>query len=167
MTRRGEILMAVGMAGLAVSMAWAHVVMIGALAFIFGPATLILFLIGVVMVRNPDTPILRQALGIGLTVVGVVSLLYAAVYATDFLYYLARHFPEPWRVGGDRLNPTIAIALISAGWLVPAAFMGTSLRCWTDWPARRCLGWTVAILAVPPAGFVVLRLLMLVLPTSA
>ncbi len=162
MTYRGEILMALGMVGVAVSGALAFV-LIGALALISGPVALSFLLIGLVMARDGTIPILRQAGGLGLLLLGSVALVLVAFGAGSLAFKWGIHTQRPSLPApgiGDWVRNV-------ATWVIPAVLMGLGLRCWTTWSPRRCLGWGIVVLAFPPAVFVIYRILMLILGEGA
>jgi hypothetical protein len=162
-THRGEILLALSMAGVAVSIALAGFPMIGILSLICGPVALLFLLIGVMMTRGSTVPIFWQAAGLGLLLLGVVVLVWVASGTGHLAFREAIHTERP----SLSAPGTADWGWNAACWMIPAVLIGFGLRCWTTWSPRRCLGWGVIVLAIPPAVFLIYRILMLKLAISA
>ncbi len=161
--RRGEFLMALGLAGVAASTVLFSFVMIGLLAIPLFPVALGLLLTGLVLARDNTAPALRQAAGIILLLVAIAALVRVSALAVHLGHEHALHLQRPARAA-----PSLKQWMLSAAsWLVPVLLLGFGLRLWTNWSVRRRVAWGVAVLAVPPMALVSFRILTVWLPIDA
>ena len=149
--QRGERLLLCGFTGLAVTFALFQYVLLGLLAFISGPASLICLTIGFLRARDPEPSDRKKVIAGGaLSALGIAALLLVGLQ-TSMLSYR-------WTVSQVRdllLAPSLdEWIVITALWVIPALALGTSFRLWTNWSLSRCTGWGLFVIGLLPLTLV-------------
>jgi hypothetical protein len=123
-----------------------------------GPVALLLLAFGVWRARNMTASTTRRLMDLALFVIAVVALYCSSLQTMSVANQL---FPAPLGTSPPTFN---AFALTIALWLVSGILWWIWLRRWTNWPARRRLGWAIAVVCVPILSLIGFWLLLLTDP---